>query len=349
MGYTINWDQVSALNRNFHIPQLRDNVFVGNALLMRLKPRIKKRELGKLIVAPIRYGMEGGGGEWYSGTDQHDTTIRNPIKAATFMPKNGIVSLAIDEDEELAATTPDAVLNMMEEKMDTAEETARYQITNAIFNAGTTAKAPTGLQFALPYASTAYIGAQTYGGIACGGSARTSDTNGFWQPFVDSNSGSHYTTGDSGTGTFMQSAYNPVAKMHANIGIYSGSQPSLIVSNWGAWTDFHNSMAKNERYDRPQQNTELAKAGFRSLMYRNAVWLADALSPRGVIAANVENVYLIDESALNIYWDPRRDYFNEPWRKPYNQSTRVSYIKNRLELIFRERRSSGMISVTAAL
>ena len=151
--------------------------------------------------------------------------------------------------------------------------------------------------------------------------------------------------GDNGQ-TFMQAVDNPVATMFANIGIYSGSQPSLIVSNWGAWTDYHNALSKNERYDRPQQNSDLAKSGFRNLMYRNAVWITDALAPR---ASNVETVYLIDESALNIYWDPRRDFFHEPWRKPYNQSTRVSYIKNRLELIFRERRSSGVITVTAAL
>ncbi len=342
---TIQWDQVSALNRIFHIPQCRDNVFVGNALLMRLKPRIKKRELGKYISAPIRYGMEGGGGEWYSGTDQHDTTIRNPITAAVFQPKNGIVSLAIDEDEELQASTSDAVLNMMEEKFDIAEETARYQATMALFNTGTSAKAPTGLGYAIPYAATAYIGSQTYGGISCGGSARTSDTFGWWQPHVDSNGGSHYVTGSAGS--FMQSAYNPVSKMFAKIGIASGSQPSLIVSNWGAWTDDHDSLAKNERYDRPQQNTELAKAGFRNLMYRNAPWITDALAPRD--GSNVEYVYLIDESAMNIYWDPRRDFFHEPWRKPVNQSTRVSYIKNRFEIVFRERRSSGVISVTAAL
>lgn len=346
MSLTMNWEMVNSLSKNFHIPQIRDNVFVGTPLLMRLKSRVKRRALGKVIVAPLRIGMEGGGGDWYAGTDTHDTTVRNPLTAANYFPKNCIVPYAIDETEELEATTSEAVVNLLEEKSENAEETMRYLLGTGLFNAGTNAKAIGGLQYALPYAATTYIGSQTYGGIACGGAAVASDAAGYWQSNVDSNGGAHYTTGAAGT--FMQSAYNPVAKMLANIFVRSGKEPTLIVSNAGSWTDFHNSMAKNERYDRPQQNTELAKAGFTNLMYQLMPWVKDPLAPR-VSATGLEYVYLIDENALNIYWDPRRDYYYEPFRKPHNQSMKVAYIKNRLELIFRERRSSGMISVLAPL
>lgn len=346
---TINFDMVNSIVPNFHIRQVRDNVFVGSPLLMRLKSRVKRRALGKVIIAPQRVRMEGGGGDWYGGTDTHDTTIRNPLEAAQFFAKNCIVPYSIDEQEELEATTPDAVLSLLEEKSENAEETMNYLLESALFNAGTNAKAMGGLQIAIPYAATSYIGSQTYGGITCGGAAVDSDANGYWQTNVDSNSGSHYTAGDSGTGgNFMQSAYNPISKMLAKIGIRAGRKPSLIVSNEGAWTDYHNSIAKNERYDRPQQNTELAKAGFTNLMYRNLPWITSPLAPR-TAATGLEYVYLIDESALNIYWDSRRDFFFEPFRKPHNQSVRVAYIKNRLELIFRERRTSGMISVLAPL
>lgn len=350
--YSIDWNQVTAGTRNFHIPAVRDNYFVGDPLNMRLKSRVKKRQLGRVIVASLRYRPEGGGGEFYSGTDQHNTEIRNSITAATFSPKNCIVPIAIDESEELDANTPDSVWDLIEEKMENAQETMTDLVNTNYFNDGSNAKAIGGLRHALPLSSGAntFIVANTYGGIPCGGAATSADANGWWQSNVDTNGGSHYTTGDAGaSGSFMQSAYNPVAKMLANIGIRSGKKPSLIVSNYGAWTDYHNSIAKNERYDRPQQNTELAKAGFENLMYRTMPWVTDSRAPRGAVAANVENVYLIDEQALTIYWDPRRDFFFEPWRKPYNQSTRVSYIKNRFELCFRERRSSGVITVTAAL
>lgn len=346
---SINWDMVNSIVPNFHIKQIRDNVFVGSPFLMRMKSRVKRRPLGKVFVAPLRVRMEGGGGDWYGGTDTHDTTIRNPVEAANFFAKNCIVPYAIDEQEELEATTPEAVLNLLEEKSQNAEETMNYLLESALFNPGTNAKAIGGLQLALPYSANTYIGSQTYGNISCGGSAVDSDTNGYWQPHIDSNSGSHYQAGDSGSGgTFMASAYNPIAKMLAKQGIRAGRKSTLIVSNEGAWTDYHNSIAKNERYDRPQQNTELAKAGFTSLMYRNLPWITSSLAPRDATNGK-EYVYVIDESAMNIYWDSRRDYFFEPFRKPHNQSVRVAYIKNRLEMVFRERRSSGMISVLCPL
>lgn len=348
---TIDYGMVNAVATAYHIPQIKDNVGVGSPLLQRLMRRVKRRQLGKVFNAPLRVRFEGGGGSWYGATDTHDTTVRDPLNVASFFAKNSIVPYAIDEQEELEATTPEAVLNLLEEKSANAEETMNYLLESAMFNNGTNPKAIGGLQYALPYSSSVsgsigYIGSQTYGNISCGGSLYSSDTQGFWQPHVDTNGGSHYTTGSSGT--FMYAEMNPLARMLARQGIRAGRKSSLIVSNEGAWTDFHNSLVKNERYDRPQQNSELAKSGFQSLMYRNLVWITSPLAPRDE-SNGKEYVYLIDESAVNIYWDPRRDFFMEPFRKPYNQSVRAAFIKNRLELCFRERRTSGMISVLAPL
>ena len=349
MATTTNWDQVTALNRNFHIPKLTDNVFFGNAFLTRCKSRIKKRELGKIIVAPLLVGLEGNGGDWYAGTDQHDTTIRNPITSATFFGKNAIVASAIDETEELEATTAEKVADLIEDKMQIMEETQRFLLCNALFNAGTNPKALTGLQLAIPATSAAtYIAAQTYGGITCGGSAVSADTNGYWQPNVDTNGGANYTTGPAGT--FMQSTTgNPLASMFAKAFLRCGRKPNLIVSNIGSWTDYHNSLVKNERYDRALKNIKMAESGFDSLMYQGATWITDPLAPRTSAATPVETVYVLDTNTFDLYWDPRRKFYMTPWREPYNQSTRVSYLKNRLELIFRERRSSGAITVNSAL
>lgn len=351
-SYSINWDQVSALTRLQHIPKLQDNVFVGSPFLTKVKGRKKAKELGKVLVAPLLVAQEGGGGDWYAGNDQHDTTIRNPITAATFYAKNSIVPIAIDEQEELEATTEAKVLDLLSEKMEAGEQTMRYLLEAALFNSATNPKAMTGLGFALPGANggNAFIASQTYGGITCGGSAIGSDAAGYWQPNMDSNSGAYYQCGS--TGTFMQSPDNPLSKMFATIGLRCGKEPSLLVSNYGLWQDYHNALVKNERYDRPMQDSELAKSGFRSLMYRNAAWITSPLAPHVSTAGatqGLETLYVLDEDAFNVYWDPRRDFFSEPWRKPYNQSTRVMYIKNRLELVFRERRSSGTIQALSLL
>lgn len=338
MAYTINWDMVSSLARNMHIPKLKDNYFLSNALLYRWKGQQKNWEGGPVLVVPLGFLPEGGGGSWYAGSDKFDTTIRNPIKAANYFAKNAQVTVAIDSDEELQVKGPQQVLNLLEQKMKIAENTMVDLIGTNLFNAGTNAKAIGGLQFALP--DNIVSTAQTYGGITCGGAAVASDTNGWWQPNSDATS---YSCGT--TGSFMSSSsgvgYNPISKMWAKIGLRSGKTPSVIVSNWGCWTDYHNSLAKNERYDRPQQNSDLAKSGFTNLMYRNAPWIVDERAPR---TSDVEKVYLIDEKAVTLYVHPSRNMHFDDFRKPIDQDAKVGYIFHRTELCFDERRSSGVLS-----
>ena len=337
MSYTINWDMVSALARNKHVPKLKDNFFLSNALFYRWKGQVKPWEGGPTIVVPLGFSPEGGGGGWYAGTDKFDTTVRNPIKAANYFAKNAQVTLAIDSDEELAVRGPEAVLNLVQAKMKIAERTMVDLIGSNLFNAGTNAKAIFGLQYAVP--ETIQTVSQTYGGITSGGSVPASDTFGWWQNNADNTA---YTAGVGGN--FMQSPDNPMSKAWGNIALRSGKQPTVIVSNWGAWTDFHNSLVKNERIERAQQNVELARSGFTNLMYRSAPWVVDERAPR---TSAVEKVYLLDENAISLYVHPSRNMSFEDWRKPIDQDARVAYIFWRGEICFDERRSSGVLgSVT---
>lgn len=342
MAYTINWDMVSSLAANRHVPKLKDNFFLSNALLKRWRDRQREWAGGPVLVVPLGFAPEGGGGGWYAGADKFDTTIRNPIKAANYFAKNAQVTLAVDSDEELACGGDTAVLNLVEQKMKIAENTMTDLIGTNLFNTGTNQKAIGGLGLALP--SNIATVAQTYGGIACGGSVPSLDVNGWWQPYGDA---AGYTTGP--TGTFMGTGVvagpqGPLGTAWAACGLRSGKTPSVIVSNWGSWTDYHNSIAKNERYDRPQQSTELAKAGFTNLMYRNAPWVVDERAPRGPSATFLETVYGIDERALSLYTHPSRDFFFRKWMTPVDQDARIAMILHRTELCFDERRSSFSIS-----
>ena len=339
MAYTINWDMVSASARNKHVPKVKDNFFLSNALLTRWKGRQKEWQGGPVLVVPLGFAPEGGGGSWYSGSDKFDTTIRNPIKAANYFAKNAQVTLAIDGDEELAVNGPQAVLNLVEQKMRIAENTMVDLVGTNLYNLGTNAKAIGGLQLALPNDIVAT--SQTYGGITCGGAAPSADTNGWWQPNSDSTG---YTTGAAGTFITTVAGAGPIPTAWAKCGLRSGKTPSVMVSNWGAWTDFHNSIAINERYDRPQQNSDLARAGFTNLMYRNAAWVVDERAPRGAAATYFETLYGIDEKAVSLYTHPSRDFHFDGWRKMIDQDARVAYIFHRTELCFDERRSSFSIS-----
>lgn len=336
MAFTINFDMVSSLAANRHVPKLKDNFFLSNALWFRWQGKQKEWRGAPALVVPLGFAPEGGGGSFYSGSDKFDTTIRNPIKAAQYFAKNAQVTIAIDGDEELACDGDTAVLNLLEQKMKIAENTARDLLGTNLFNAGTNAKAIGGLQLALPDNITG--ASQTYGGITCGGSAPSADTFGWWQPNSDNTA---YTTGATGTFFYATTGVTPMSTAFAKCGLRSGKTPSVIVSNWGSWTEYHNSLAKNERYDRPQQGTEMAKAGFTNLMYRNANWVVDERAPR---TSNVEKVYGIDEGSVSLYRHPARNFFFRKWQDSYDQDVKVAYIFHRTELCFDERRSSFCIS-----
>jgi hypothetical protein len=339
MALTINWDQVSSLARNKHVARIRDNFFLDNPLLKRMQGRIKPWDGGPVLVVPLSFAPEGGGGGWYSGTDKFDTRVRNPITAANYTPKNAHVPIAIDVDEELAVRGEPALLNLVDAKMTIAESTIRALISQDLYNNATNPKAIGGLQLALRHDIVA--SSYSYGGITAGGSAPSVDTNGWWQHNADVTG---YTAGGGG-GTFMHAAdgQNPVSKMWGNIALRSSKQPSLIISNWGCWTDYHNSLFKTETREKqlPQRDKELAQAGFTNLMYRSAPWVADARAPR---VSGVEKVYLIDETAVSLYVHPARDFAFENWRKPVDQDAKIAYLFWRGELCFSERRSSGIIN-----
>lgn len=344
MAYTVNWDMVSSSAKNFHIPKLTDNFFLSNALLKRWRSRQKNWKGGPVLVVPLGFAPEGGGGSWYSGSDKFDTTVRNPIKAANYFAKNAQVTLAIDSDEELAIDGPQAVLDLVESKMSIAENTAVDLVGTNLFNAGTNAKAIGGLQLALK--GDIVTVAQTYGGITCGGSVPSLDTNGWWQHNADN---TLYTCG-SGGGLFQAAPGNtPMSSLFAKCGLRGNRTPSLIVSNWGSWTDYHNSIAKNERYDRPQQNSDMAKAGFTNLMYRDAVWVVDERAPRSATnilnsATDREAIYGIDEKSISLYTHPSRNFNFDGWRKAYDQDVRAGFIFHRTELCMNQRRTSFVIS-----
>lgn len=341
---TIDWDMVTVSAMPSFIKKLHDNFFVGDVLMQELKPQVKVKELGKFVTIPIREAGEFT--EWYAGTDTHDTIIRNYATAATFSPCNQITSVAIDEEEELQADVSDAkVLEMLSDKMEGAEDSSRENLGIQIYNAGTNSRVITGLQYALPISTLAYLDtSQTYLGLSCGGVAISSDRYGYWQPNVDASGTTPWTCGSGGT--FMFAKPNPMAKMFNKIGGRTNRQPNLIVSGWASWTDFEASLAALQTYQRPLQKTSLAQSGFTSLMYRNAAWVPDARAPR---AGNQETVFVIDKNALKLYWDPRRRFHHTKWFQPHNQSVRVMYIKNRLQLAFNERRTSGamLVDVTA--
>jgi hypothetical protein len=335
------WNQANVMVQDYIIPMIKDQIFLSNAAFMRMKGKTKHFTGGRRIVVPLGWRTQGGI-KWFSGTDVFAPTVRDPFQAAEFTPKNANVDLTIDWDEEMTVSGPEKVLDLMEAKGEWARSTFFDGMGNDVYNDGTDPKALAGLQYALkdftgttaaPVAPT-----MTYGGIS-----RSATVNTWWNHNGDPGT---YTTG--ATGTFTGGAaptFEALNRMFARIKLGSGKAPTMILSNVGSWSDVHFALVKNERYQRPTQNSELFKAGFENFMFRSAVWVQDEKAPRTTDTNKDEHVYLLYEPCVKLHVDSRADFAFEAFRKPHNQMVRTAYILWRGELIVSEPRANGVIQV----
>jgi len=331
------WNQANIAVQDYIIPMIQDQIFLSNAAFMRAKSRTKHFTGGRRIVVPLGWRTQGGI-KWFSGSDVFTPTVRDPFQAAEFTPKNANVDITIDWDEEMTASGPEKVLDLMEAKGEWAKSTFFDGMATDFYNDGSNPKALGGLRFALKAApSTDTVPpSMTYGGIP-----RSSTTNTWWNHNVD---GASYTTGTGAAGTLGGNNFLAINRQFAAVKLRSGKAPTLLLSNVGSWSDIHYNLVKNERYGRPQQQSDLAKAGFENFMFRNAAWVQDEKAPRGTTSARIESVFGLYEPSCKFYVDSRADFAYEPFRKPHNQMVRTSYILWRGEWIISEPRANFHMS-----
>jgi hypothetical protein len=333
------WNQVNTMVQDYIIPTIADQIFLSNAMLMRMKGRTKHFTGGRRIVVPLGWRTQGGL-RWFNGADVFSPQVRDPFQAAEFTPKNANVDLTIDWEEEMQVSGPEQVMSLMESKGEWARNTFKDGLASDMYNTGTDPKAMAGLGYALKSGSSGFVPpTMTYGGIS-----RSSTANTWWNHNVDHTA---YTSGSSGTFVGDGTAggpgvFGPINRMFASIKLASGKRPTMILSNVGSYADVHYHLVRNERYQRPQQNSDLFKAGFDNFMFRSASWVEDEKAPR--TTGKVETVYFIHEPSVRLHVDSRADMAFEPFRKPHNQMVRTAYILWRGELIVSEPRANGVMS-----
>lgn len=333
MTSSFPWNQANVMVQDYIIPTIADQIFLSNAAFSRMKGRTKHFTGGRRIVVPLGWRTQGGI-KWFSGADVFAPTVRDPFQAAEFTPKNANVDITIDWDEEMTASGPEKVMDLMEAKGEWARSTFFDGMGNDIYNDGTDPRAMAGLQYALKEpASGTTPPTMTYGMIS-----RSSTLNTWWNSYGDATA---YVTG--GSSTFAGQNFLAISKTFAALKLASGKAPTLILSNVGSWADVHFNLVKATTYQRPSQNTELAKAGFENFMFRSAAWVQDEKAPR-TATTKIEKVYFLYEPACRLWVDSRADFAFEPFRKPHNQMVRTAYILWRGEFIISEPRSCAVMS-----
>jgi hypothetical protein len=232
--------------------EIQDNVTKNNAILFQLKRknRIKPVNGGRLIYEVISFAENNNGG-WYSGYDTLPVAAQDVISSAEFNWKQYAVPVTISGLEEMQNSGEEALLDLLDGRMDVAEGTMANDIADGLYSDGTGSggKEITGLDAAVPQDPTT----GTYGGIN-----RATWT--FWRSQL-------YDPGTAGTASTIQGHLNT---LWASC-VRGNDKPDLIMAGSTVWGVFMASLQTNQRFT----DAELANAGFDNVKFMSAPVVLD--------------------------------------------------------------------------
>ena len=229
--------------------KVADNVTNNNALLMKLKQggRIKPFSGGHKILQELSFAENSNAG-WYSGYDLLPVGISDVISAAEYEIKQAAVPVVISGLEQLQNAGREQMIDLMEARLEVAENTMANLITGGLYSDGTAAggKQIDGLDAAVPVDPTA----APYGGI-------DGNTFTFWQNAV-----SDQTAAAGLDPTQIQGFWN---LLWAEL-VRGQDRPDLIMCDTTVWNAYVASLQAQQRFT----NTNSADAGFATLKFMDA-------------------------------------------------------------------------------
>ncbi len=258
--------------------KIADNVTAHNAALTWLteKGNAKPIDGGRTIYEPLLFAANGNGG-FYSGYDTLPVTAQDVISGAEFSWKQYAVPVLISGLEEMENSGEEAVLDLLEGRMQGAEAAMANDLCTGIYSDGTGSggKTITGLDAAVPQDPTT----GTYGGID-----RSSAANTFWRSQL-------YDPASTPTATTIQQYMNILWSRT----LRGTDQTDLILAGSTIWGTWMQSLQALQRFTEPAK----AKLGFRTTQFMNADVVLDTVS--GVVATDM---YFLNTTFLK--WRPHK-------------------------------------------
>lgn len=242
-----------------------DNVSKNNALLFRLrkKGKVKPVSGGRTIVQELEYA-ENGTFKRYSG---YETLVISPsdvFSGAEYNYAQAAVAVSISGLEELQNSSDEAIIDLLESRIENAERTLTNNIAVDCYSDGTAdgSRQIGGLQLLI--SSTPTTG--TVGGIDCSTTVGT-----FWRNV--------YFSGVTNGGAAVTSANIQRYMNKVAVQLVRGTDSAdLIVADNNYYTAYLESLQSMQRVT----SNEMAGAGFTSLQYFGAGKAADVVLDGGV-------------------------------------------------------------------
>lgn len=283
---------------------IADNMSKNNALLFRLSKRGKIKPLsgGRTIVRELSYA-ENATYQRYSGYELLNTSPSDVISAAEFDWKQASVAVTISGLEQAQNSGPDALLDLLESRIEVAEKTMQNSLSSDMYSDGTASsgKQVGGLQLLVADVPTS----GTVGGIN-----RTTYT--FWR------NQAFQATSDGGSAASATNITRYMNTMYMRT-LRQSDKVDLIVADTNYYNFYWSSLQAIQRIT----SDEMGQAGFTSLKYMNADVVADGGIGGGCPA---NHMYFLNTDY--IYWQPHRDRNMVPLDKvqSINQDATVQLI-----------------------
>ena len=276
-----NFNAILSTTLQNYQPTLVDNIFKDLVLLEHLnsKGRVQVEEGGTSIVEPLLYAVNNTVGS-YSGYDTIDLTPQDGISAANYQWKQMAASIAISGIEEAQNRGTEAIIKLLNAKIQQAEMSIKSSLNTMLYSDGTGngSKDFNGLGNIVATANN------TVGGI-------DASANTWWNPYQDV-SASTLSLVDMGK------VYNNASK--------GSDVPDIIVTNEDLFSKYESLLTQNVRY----QDVAKANAGFQNLMFKQTPVVYDLALAADTSAAPMYflNTKYLKLVGMNGHWFNTTDF-----------------------------------------
>lgn len=251
--YFPNLSEIVTTTLRSRTGQLADNMSRNNALLARLDKRGKVKTFsgGRTIVQELNYANNQTF-QWYSGYQVLNIAPSQTFTAAEYPIRQSACAVSISGLEELQNSGEEAIIDLLESRIENAEDTFMNGMSNGIYGDGTVSGSVNGLQLLVSTAPTSGV---------IGGIDRSTWT--FWQNIAysgNTNGGAPVSTAN--IQNYMDSLWVQLVR--------GRDSPDLIVADNNYYKLYWQSLQAIQRIATENGEGEFGALGFQTLKYNTA-------------------------------------------------------------------------------
>jgi len=285
---------------------LADNFTRNNALIARLnrKGKVKPFNGGRTIVQELAYANNQTF-QYYSGYQLLNIAPSQTFTAAEYPIRQAAVAVTISGLEEIQNSGPNAIIDLLESRIENAEGTFLNGLSLGMYGDGSLTGSINGLQNLVSTSPSS----GTVGGIDRG-------TYPFWRNFA------YRAVTDGGAALSSANIQHYMNTVWTNV-VRGRDMPDLIVADNQAYVKYLESLQAIQRITTDNSAPDLAEAGFMSLKYMTADVVMDG-GYQGTTSDPFSPTYAggtaVGGAPTNTMWFLNTNYIH--WR-PYEERNMV--------------------------